>query len=220
MLVAVDGKEESPSHGSGHYVATLVNVTNCRWDQALSTADLKQGSVVRSGESLHLLEGVAEINSTLKNGGLASLQLEGPLAMTLNSQGMPSLLYGHLTGKCACDYDQFALDTPLGRVNVSGDASIGVIAAANKVELHVFYRHRHARTVGDGLWRRSQAIDRIGRNVVDCARRCRRQRIGGPWRFERKWIHDASGTGCQPASHLAGVRGDHTRRQTRCLLAI
>ena len=138
VTVVPPGKLEVPRHGAGPYVATLVNVTNCRWDQALSTADLKQGSVVRSGESLHLLEGVADINSTLKNGGLASLQLEGPLAMTLNSQGMPSLLYGHLTGKFTCDYDQFTLDTPLGRVNVSGDASIGVIAAANKVELHVF----------------------------------------------------------------------------------
>jgi Concanavalin A-like lectin/glucanases superfamily len=138
VATAPPSKADAPRHGAGPYVATLVNVTNCRWDQALSTADLKQGSVVHSGESLHLLEGVADINSTLKNGGLASLQLEGPLAMTLNSQGMPSLLYGHLTGKFACDYDQFALDTPLGRVNVSGDASIGVIAAANKVELHVF----------------------------------------------------------------------------------
>jgi hypothetical protein len=81
---------------------------------------------------------VAEVNSTLKNGGMASLQLEGPLAMTLNSQGMPSLLYGHLTGSFACDYDQFTLDTPLGQVSVSGDASIGIVAAANKVELHVF----------------------------------------------------------------------------------
>jgi hypothetical protein len=138
--VAIDppGKADGPRHGAVPYVATLVNVTNCRWDQALTTADLKQGSAVHSGESLHLLEGVADINSTLKNGGLANLQLEGPLAMTLNSQGMPSLLYGHLTGRFTCDYDQFTLDTPLGRVNVSGDASIGIIAAANKVELHVF----------------------------------------------------------------------------------
>jgi hypothetical protein len=87
---------------------------------------------------LHLLEGAAEVNLTLKNGGMAALQLEGPLAMTLNSQGMPNLLYGHLTGLFTCDYDRFTLDTPLGRVNVSGDSSIGVIAAANKMELHVF----------------------------------------------------------------------------------
>lgn len=118
--------------------ATLVTVTNCRWDQAHSTADLTRGSVVRSGESLHLLEGVAEIHSEQSNGGTANLQLEGPLAMTLDSQGMPSLLYGHLTGSFACDKARFTLDTPLGRVSVSGDASIGIIAAPNKVELHVF----------------------------------------------------------------------------------
>jgi hypothetical protein len=126
------------AHAEGAYVATLVNVTNCRWDQSHSTARLAQGSTLRSGESLHLLEGAAEINLTLKNGGVAALQLEGPLAMSMNSQGMPNLLYGHLTGLFTCDYDRFALDTPLGRVNVSSDASIGVIAAANKVELHVF----------------------------------------------------------------------------------
>jgi len=136
--VAIGSGDSKNEGGNASYVATLVHVTNCRWDQSLSTANRKQGSTVRSGESLHLLEGVAEINSTLKNGGLAKLQLEGPLVMTLNSEGMPSLLYGHLTGKFACDDDQFTLDTPLGRMNVSGEASIGVVAAANKVELHVF----------------------------------------------------------------------------------
>jgi hypothetical protein len=138
ILVGAAPATEAGAPNPGVYLATLVNVTNCRWDQSRSTANLALGSVVRSGESLHLLEGAAEINLTLKNGGVAALQLEGPLAMTLNSQGMPNLLYGHLTGSFACDYDRFALDTPLGRVNVSSDASIGVIAAANKVELHVF----------------------------------------------------------------------------------
>jgi hypothetical protein len=127
-----------PDIAADAYVATLVNVTNCRWDQARSTAKLALGSSVRSGESLHLLEGAAEINLKLKNGGMAGLQLEGPLAMSLNSKGMPSLTYGHLTGSFTCDYDRFNLDTPLGRVSISGDASIGVIAAANKIELHVF----------------------------------------------------------------------------------
>ncbi len=128
----------APSSRLVPHVATLVSVTNCRWEQSLSTADLTPGGVIRSGDSLHLLEGVAEVNSTLKNGGTASLKLEGPVAISLSSQGMPNLLYGHLTGSFACGYERFTLDTPLGRVNVSGDASIGVIAAANKVELHVF----------------------------------------------------------------------------------
>jgi hypothetical protein len=136
--ILVDHAAPAPGVSSGSYVATLVSVTNCRWDQARSTANLALGSLVRSGESLHLLEGAAEINLKLKNGGMAGLQLEGPLAMSLNSKGMPNLLYGHLTGSFTCDYDRFSLDTPLGRVGISGDASIGLITAANKTELHVF----------------------------------------------------------------------------------
>lgn len=134
------GRDEfEPGIGAGRaHLATLVSVTNCRWDQVRSTAELTRGSMLRSGESLHLVEGVAEISSTLPNGGMATIQLEGPLAMTLTSQGMPSILYGHLTGSIACEHDQFTLDTPLGRISVTGDASIGVMAAANKVELHVF----------------------------------------------------------------------------------
>jgi hypothetical protein len=120
------------------YVATLVSATNCRWDKSRSTATLQRGSTLRPGESLHLLEGIAEINSTQQGGGVNTLQLEGPLAMTLTSDGMPSLLYGKLTGTFSSDHDLFALDTPLGRVVVSGDASIGVIAGASDVELHVF----------------------------------------------------------------------------------
>jgi hypothetical protein len=120
------------------YVATLVSATNCRWDKTRSTATLRRGSTLRPGESLHLLEGIAEINSSQPDGGVNTLQLEGPLAMTLTSDGMPSLLYGKVTGVFSSDHDLFALDTPLGRVVVSGDASIGVIAGASDVELHVF----------------------------------------------------------------------------------
>ncbi|HEX2475275.1 MAG TPA: LamG domain-containing protein [Lacipirellulaceae bacterium] len=141
LTPAFSGEQSSTNlaiRGGRANLATLVSVTNCRWDQARSTAELTRGSMLRSGESLHLLEGVAEISSALPNGGLATIQLEGPLAMTLTSQGMPSIFYGHLTALVDCEFDQFALDTPLGRISVTGDASIGVMAAANKVELHVF----------------------------------------------------------------------------------
>jgi hypothetical protein len=124
--------------GPAAYVATLVSATNCRWDKTRSTATLQRGSTLRPGESLHLLEGIAEIDSSQPGGGVNTLQLEGPLAMTLTSDGMPSLLYGKVTGVFSSDRDLFALDTPLGRVVVSGDASIGVIAGASDVELHVF----------------------------------------------------------------------------------
>jgi Concanavalin A-like lectin/glucanases superfamily len=123
--------------GNAPYTATLVNVTNCRWDKSRSTADVASGGL-RPGQSLHLVEGVAKMTSALPGGGVAEFQLEGPLAMMLTSEGMPSLLYGRLTGSFACDFDRFILDTPLGRVIIPGDASLGVMAAANEVEVHVF----------------------------------------------------------------------------------
>ena len=78
-------------------------------------------STLRPGESLHLLEGVAQI-TTFASGAQTTFQLEGPAAMTLTSAGMPSLLYGKLTASFTSKFDQFALDTPLGRVIVSSDA--------------------------------------------------------------------------------------------------
>jgi hypothetical protein len=116
----------------------LVNVTNCRWDRSRSAADLQRGDTVHPGESLHLLEGVAEITSSLPDGGRTSVHLEGPMAMIINNEGMPNLLFGRLTGRFTCEHERFALDTPLGRVLITSNASIGVVATANDVELHVF----------------------------------------------------------------------------------
>lgn len=118
-------------------VATLVNATNCTWDTARSTANLKMGSLLRPGEALHLLEGVAQIRSVVA-GTDTVVQLEGPAALTLTREGIPNLLYGKLSAEFSADYDQFALDTPLGRIVVSGNASIGVICNPSDVELHVF----------------------------------------------------------------------------------
>ena len=56
----------------------------------------------------------------------------------MGSQGVPSLLYGKMSAKVKRQNDVFSLDTPLGRVGVVADASIGVSANANEVELHVF----------------------------------------------------------------------------------
>jgi hypothetical protein len=119
------------------YSASLVSVTHCRWDSSHGPLDIVDGHL-QPGQPIHLLEGVARINSTLAGGGAGEFQLEGPLAMMLTSEGMPSLLYGKLIGDFSGDFDRFTLDTPLGRVVVSGDASIGVTAAASDVELHVF----------------------------------------------------------------------------------
>src|SRR5262249_60060356 len=84
-------------------VARLVKVTNCHWDSTRTTADLNRGSELRPGQSLHLLEGVAEINSTLPDGTVEQFQLEGPLGLMMTSQHVPALLYGKLSATIQSD---------------------------------------------------------------------------------------------------------------------
>ncbi|WP_428305685.1 LamG domain-containing protein [Lacipirellula sp.] len=129
------------------YVAELVNVTNCRWDTARSTADLRTGSTLRAGESLHLLEGVAQIRTGLSDNS-PTVQLEGPAAISLASDGPPALLYGKLTVSLPAHATRFDFTTPLGCVHVSSDSSVGVMSSPNSVELHVF---RGAATLEPGL---------------------------------------------------------------------
>jgi hypothetical protein len=131
--------ETAPYADSGPYVATLVKFTNCQWDSARTTADLNRGSQLSPGQSLHLLEGVAEINSTARSGMIDKFRLEGPSGLMMGSHGVPSLLYGRLSATSTIDHDPFVLDTPLGRVTVSEDACIGAVANTNEVEIHVFF---------------------------------------------------------------------------------
>jgi Concanavalin A-like lectin/glucanases superfamily len=120
------------------YVAKLVKVTNCLWDSTRSTADLRRDSQICSGQSLYLLEGVAEIHSELFDGKVGKFILEGPVGLMMTSQGVPSLQYGKLSITINGESDFFALITSLGRVIASHDASFGIMSYGNKIELHVF----------------------------------------------------------------------------------
>jgi hypothetical protein len=137
-----------PRSSASSVAATLKKVTVCRWDPGRSTADVV-GGTVRPGQSLNLLEGVAEISTELPSGGTGQFQLEGPLSMILTSQGMPNLQYGKMTAEITCDFDRYSLDTPMGRVVVPYAAQIGLIANANDLELHVF----DGEAVFEPLWR-------------------------------------------------------------------
>jgi hypothetical protein len=128
------GASQSPS---SPVAATLVNVTTCRWDPTHSTADVESG-IVRPGQSLSLLEGVAEISTILPSGAVGRFQLEGPLEMMLTSRGMPHLQYGKLAAEVSGDFDRFTFQTPLGRASISQETSIGLFVSVNEVELHVF----------------------------------------------------------------------------------
>jgi hypothetical protein len=157
-----DSQAGGESNGSTPFAVTLVKVTNCRWDPTRSTADVVSGTV-RPGQSLNLLEGVAEVSTALPSGGNGRFQLEGPVSMILTSQGMPNLQYGKMTAEIACGFDRYSLDTPMGRVVVPYSASIGLIVNADEVELHVF----DGEAVFEPAWRIEESDPRDSGEAVE-----------------------------------------------------
>jgi hypothetical protein len=119
------------------YEARLIRSTACLWDNN-SAGATEIGSGLTSGESLHLLEGLAEFTLAWSRGGTATLSLEGPAAMMLTSEGMPSLRFGRLSATVTASNRPFVLETPVGRLVVSEFGSIGASAFGNDAEIHVF----------------------------------------------------------------------------------
>lgn len=116
--------------------ATLVNVTNCRWSLAHGTADVF-AEEIRPGQSLNLLEGVAEMNTELPEGGTGRFTLEGPLSMTIAGGSMPILQYGKLFIVLDSP-DALCMGTPLGQVLTRSRSTLAIDAALNAVDVHVF----------------------------------------------------------------------------------
>jgi hypothetical protein len=96
------------------------------------------GSGLASGESLNLREGLAEFKLNWPGSGQATVSLEGPAAMMLTSEGMPTLRFGRLTATISTAHRPFVLETPVGRLVLTEYGSIGVAAYGNEGEIHVF----------------------------------------------------------------------------------
>jgi hypothetical protein len=119
------------------YVARLVQGTACVWGPDTATPRFENGKL-RRGESLNLMEGLAEIELELPSGGRATLQIEGPARMVLTAEGTPSLSLGKFSAKVYPGLGNFTMDTPFGQVTVVGDSSLGVAVHGLDVEVHVF----------------------------------------------------------------------------------
>jgi Concanavalin A-like lectin/glucanases superfamily len=130
-------RSESPSAAAAQYDARLVGSTACLWD-GNSMGSHQIGSGLASGESLHLLEGLAEFKLNWAVSGRATVSLEGPVAMMLTSEGMPTLRFGRLTATISTAHRPFVLETPVGRLVLAEYGSIGVSAFGNEGEIHVF----------------------------------------------------------------------------------
>jgi hypothetical protein len=124
-------------HGpfSGGYEAKLIQGTPCVWGSEMRS----RSDHLQSGDALNLIAGLAELELSWPMRGSATLRLEGPAGMVLMADRGASLNYGKLLANVSLQYDNFAVETPVGRVVVTDDARIGVAVSTGVVEVHVFH---------------------------------------------------------------------------------
>jgi hypothetical protein len=132
-LLAVD--RGSPTESS-RYVARFVKGTACLWN-ADGASPFELDGALRKGESLNLLEGLAEVQFDW-SGGAANIKLEGPAGLVLTAQRGVNLSRGRLTADVEMNDGAFMVETPNGQVEVTKDASIGISSKGEEVQLHVF----------------------------------------------------------------------------------
>lgn len=135
--VGLDGGGQMDPSLQSPYVARLVQGTACVWGPDTMQPRFEDGKL-RRGESLNLMEGLAEIELDLASGGNATLQIEGPARMVLTAEGTPSLNLGKFSAKVYPGLGDFTMDTPFGQVTVLKDSSLGVAVHGLDVEVHVF----------------------------------------------------------------------------------
>ena len=133
------------------YEARLVQSTSCVWRQEMPprTSDSLSG-----GDSLNLMYGLADLELGWPSGGTAKVRLEGPAGMVLMADGGVSLNHGKLTANVALEDDRFVVESPLGRVEVTADAKIGVAVSPKSTEIHVFSGEAKVVTswASDSVW--------------------------------------------------------------------
>ena len=138
VVGSVPGSDDLVGRGevvAANYEARLVQYTSCVWGQEI---DPRSSGRMRSGDPLNLIYGLAELELGWSTRGKVRVRLEGPAGIVLMTHGEVNLNRGKLTANVALEDERFAVETPLGRVEVAEDASIGVAASPNSVEVHVF----------------------------------------------------------------------------------
>jgi hypothetical protein len=130
--------EVAPPLSSPEYIARVVNATSCRWSSD-ARFPVENNGVLRKGESLQLVEGIAEIRLEWSE-GYADLRIEGPAGLVLTADHGCSLSHGKLTVdvKTITPLARFAIDTPNGLVELSDESSAGIFVDGRDVSVHAF----------------------------------------------------------------------------------
>lgn len=117
--------------------ARIVGGTPCVWDSA-GIQHHDRNKPLREGDSLQLLEGIAEL-SLHHRATSGELVMEGPAAVLLARQAVPTLRYGKITVKTdALASNSFPVETPFGRVMVEAGTEVGISVFGGSAQVHVF----------------------------------------------------------------------------------
>jgi hypothetical protein len=130
--------EPAPArHRLASFSGRILNASACRW----SPDDLRtHGGELRQGETLNVLEGVAEVRLDWPRGA-ATLAIEGPSGAVLTAEGGCSLSHGRITADVSTSASAFRVDAPNCQVIIAQTASIGVLVDGRNVEVHAFTGH-------------------------------------------------------------------------------
>jgi hypothetical protein len=117
--------------------ARIVGGTPCVWDAA-GVQQTTLNSPLREGDSLQLLEGIAELSLQHQTTN-AKLIMEGPAAVLLARQAVPSLRYGKITIETdSSSPTRFPVETSFGRVMLEPGTEAGIATFGGSAQVHVF----------------------------------------------------------------------------------
>jgi hypothetical protein len=115
----------------------IIGGTPCVWDSA-GALQLDRNQRLREGDSLQLLEGIAEL-SLEHQSTVAKLVMEGPAAVVVARQAVPSLRYGKITAATDAESSgRFPVETPFGRVTLEPGTELGISMFGSSAQVHVF----------------------------------------------------------------------------------
>jgi hypothetical protein len=116
--------------------ATMVSSTGCIWGPG--TSQVFRGEGLARGDSIQLLEGIAEFSIGLSSSDVR-LQLEGPASVVLTAQGAANLSYGKIIVKTgSIDGAAYAVETSFGRVLIRPKSEVGLVSFGSTAEVHSF----------------------------------------------------------------------------------
>jgi hypothetical protein len=116
----------------------LVSMTACVWRPSGNDVPVL-GGLIRRGEVLNLVEGIAEIRIGEETPGEALIRIEGPAGIFIHDDGLLELRHGSLTAKTlGIGSGKVTVKMPFGVIALDGQSSAGFASRDLVDEVHSF----------------------------------------------------------------------------------